>query len=181
MVDVTLCFASYEEKKGMYKNLSVNLENFDKEEIENLLIEYYESINIEEFFLADVWTDDNDVINNIIVKNYTECYQTMFKFLEGLKDNLEDINLTCFEIACEQNSYSNSYCEDMNYLVNYSENINIIYDVWDYFEECVNIEKSELATRLFQLQNDREAVEALRKLGYIINESECGVIFEDLN
>ena len=30
MVDVTLCFASYENKKGMYKNLNINLENFDK-------------------------------------------------------------------------------------------------------------------------------------------------------
>ena len=176
MVDIILCFASYEDKKGMYKNISVNLENFDKVEIENSLIEYYKNINVEEFFLADIWTDDNETINNIIVKNYTECYQDMFDFLEGLKENLENIDIQCFEIAC----YQNYNCRDINYLINYSENINIIENIWDYFEECVNVEHSELATSLFQMNNEREALENLTRLGYNLAEYN-GILFEDMN
>ena len=176
MIDIILCFASYEDKKGMYKNLNVNLENFDKKEIENFLINYYKTINVEEFFLADIWTDDNETINNIIVKNYTECYQDMFDFLEGLKENLENIDIQCFEIAC----YQNYNCRDINYLINYSENINIIDNIWDYFEECVNVENSELATSLFQMNNEREALEDLTRLGYNLAEYN-EVMFEDMN
>ena len=176
MVDIILCFASYEDKKGMYKNINVNLENFNKEEIEDFLINYYKTINTEEFFLADIWTDGNDTINNIIVKNYTECYQDMFNFLEGLKENLENIDIQCFEIAC----YQNSNCRDINYLINYAENINIINNIWDYFEECVNIENSELATNLFQMNNEAEALEDLTRLGYNLAEYN-ELIFEDAN
>ena len=176
MIDITLCFSSYEDKQGMYKNLNINLENFDKGEIENFLINYYKNINIEEFFLADIWTDDNDTINNVIVKNYTECYQDMFNFLEGLKENLENIDIQNFEIAC----YQNYNCRDINYLINYSENINIIDNIWDYFEECVNTKNSELATSLFQMNNEEEALEDLRRLGYNLSEYD-ETIFEDMN
>ena len=176
MVNIILCFASYEDKKGMYKNISINLEDFCKESIEAELVEYYKSINIEEFFLADAWTDDNETINNIIVKNYNECYQDMFNFLEGLKENLENIDIQCFEVAC----YQNVNCRDINYLIKYSQNINIIDNIWDYFEECVNVESSELATGLFQMNNEAEAVGDLRRLGYNLCEYNA-IIFEDNN
>lgn len=172
-----MCFASYQDIKGMYKNLKVKLEDFDKMEVIEILENYYKNIGVEEFFLADVWTDDNDVINKILIKNYTECYQLFLYFMEDLKNNLDDIGWQCFEIACEQNSN----CRDINYLIEYSENINIIDNIWDYFEECVNVENSELATKLFQLQNEHEAIEDLQRLGYIINESENGIMFEDNN
>ena len=176
MVNIILCFASYEDKKGMYKNISMNLEDFCKESVEAELVEYYKSINVEEFFLADMWTDDNETINNIIVKNYTECYKDMFNFLEGLKENLENIDIQCFEIAC----YQNYNCRDINYLIKYSENINIIDNIWDYFEECVNVENSELATSLFQMNNEVEAVDDLIRLGYNLCEHN-EIIFEDYN
>lgn len=176
-INIILCFASYEDKQGMYKNLEVNLESFDKTEVIEILESYYKTIGVEEFFLADVWTDDNETINKILVKNYTECYKSFLGFVENLKDNLDNINWQCFEIACEQNCNA----RDINYLINYSENIYIIDNIWDYFEECVNLEKSELATQLFQLQNEHEAIEDLKRLGYMINESENGVMFEDNN
>lgn len=176
MVNIILCFASYEDKKGMYKNISVNLEDFYKESIEAELVEYYKGINVEEFFLADAWTDDNDTLSSIIVKNYTEFYKGYFEFLEGLKENLEGMNLECFEVAC----YQNPNCRDINYLIKYSENINIIENIWDYFEECVNVENSELATSLFQMNNEEEAVEDLRHLGFDLCEYN-EMIFEDCN
>ena len=74
---IVLCFASYEDKKGMYFNTKIDLFNFDKQELLEEVKEYYKKINVEEFFLADIWTDDNEQINNIIVKRYTECYMTM--------------------------------------------------------------------------------------------------------
>ena len=176
-INIILCFASYQDIKGMYKNLEVKLEDFDKIEATETLENYYKNISVEEFFLADVWTDNNDTINKILVKNYTECYQSFLNFVEDLRENLDSIDWQCFEIACEQNSNA----RDVNYLIRYSENINIIDNIWDYFEECVNVENSELATKLFQLQNEREAMEDLQRLGYIINESEDGVMFEDNN
>lgn len=176
-INIILCFASYQDIKGMYKNLEVNLVNFDKDILTSTIEYYYNHIGVEEFFLADVWTDDDDTINKILVKNYTECYQSFLNFVEDLKDNLEDIDWKCFEIACEQNSN----CRDINYLIEYSENINIIDNIWDFFDECINVERSELATKLFQLQNEREAMEDLQRLGYVINESEEGILFEDNN
>ena len=176
-INIVLCFSSYQDINGMYKNLEVKLEDFNKIEVTEILEKYYKTIGVEEFFLADVWTDDNDTINKILVKNYTECYQAFLSFVEDLKDNLNNIDWQCFEIACEQNSN----CRDINYLIEYSENINIIDNIWDYFDEYVNMECSELATKLFQLQNEREAMEDLQRLGYIIYESENGIMFEDNN
>ena len=175
-MEIILCFASYEDKKGMYYNTKIDLFNFDKQELTEEIESYYKRINVEEFFLADIWTDDSEQINNIIVKRYTECYITMINFLEELQNDITDIDMLRFEIACDVNS---NY-RDIRYLVNYSENISIIEDIWDYFDEYINTEKSTLATNLFQMKNETEALESLRRLGFCISDYN-DTLYEDLN
>ena len=175
-MEIILCFASYEDKQGMYYSTKINLLTFDKDDLLGEIADYYKSINVEEFLLADIWTDDNEQINNIIVKRYTECYITMIDFLEKLQENISDVDMLCFEIACDLN-YN---CRDISYLVRYAENINLIDNIWDYFEEYINTEKSTLAASLFQMQNEVEALEDLRRLGYNINNYN-DTLYEDLN
>ena len=90
-MDVVLCFASYEDKIGMYHNVTTSLTYFNKEEVLQEVNNYYKNINIEEFFLADTWTDDSENINNIIVKNYTENYIDFIDFIEELSEKIDSI------------------------------------------------------------------------------------------
>lgn len=97
-----LCFNSYEDKVGMYYNMEVDYNNFCKEDILKEVTDYYKSIDVEEFFLSDVWEDENDSVNELIRVNYQECYirflNRMEIELEDLKDYDEEIINACIEI-----------------------------------------------------------------------------------
>lgn len=82
-----LCFASYEEKQGMYHEIEVSYKDFDSEEIIKEAENYYKSIGVEEFLLADVWEDDNDAVNVIIRHIYSESY---LEFIENMEEILSE-------------------------------------------------------------------------------------------
>jgi hypothetical protein len=78
---IVFCFASYVDMDEMYFDTEDTI--YDLDEIQKRAEKYYKSIGVEEFLLADTWSDDNDVLNRVIEQNYSEFF---YVFLKKLKE-----------------------------------------------------------------------------------------------
>ncbi len=86
-MNIQLHCASYEVKKGMYKGVEVEFSLEGLDEALEEFSQYYNSINVEEYLLADAWCDDSDTVQSIIKKCYGE---SLGCFIQSLRDILEE-------------------------------------------------------------------------------------------
>lgn len=180
-MEIILCFASYIEKNGMYKDINVDLEDFNKDEIDNEIIEYYKNIGIEEFFLADVWTDDNDAINKLLVKNYNSCYINYFEFLEEIQENLNDLKNIDEHVL--DYIIQNNKEENISDIIDIYNNIDIFDDIIEWFHEHF-LERNQdinIFSSMLYWMPESQRIDFLCEQGYNINRLKTYLYIIDNN
>lgn len=146
---IVLCFASYQVVSGMYFNTSFELGVDSLEDTKKKVNEYYRSLGIEEYLLADTWSDDSDTLNKLIGKNYSECWYSFYKFLEELEENEElfDISEEIIE-ACIFNYGSGLSISE---LIEKGEGCTVYEDIDEYFLETLEGLDDDTIKRLTSL------------------------------
>lgn len=156
MATVTMCFAPYgyvdgnksidfilkEKLRGknyeLYKHMDIDMDFFDKEELEEELRENYEAFGEDEYFLADAWCDDSEGVQEVIGKIYTESYLEFFESLEDLfgDDTIEQYDAEVIEFAIDNYGMDN--------FKDHLDDIQVYDDVEDYYSELLeNMEGGE--------------------------------------
>ena len=167
-MEVILCFASYQEKQGGYKDITIDLNCFDRREIIKDIENYYKSVGIEEFFLADAWTDDSESVNKLILKNYSENYVSFINYLDSLKEytkELEGMNEGVLEYVLDTHKTS-----DISDIIDYYNNIEIIEDIQEWFinQFTENNRDIILFSNILFWLSESQRVDCLREQGYLI-------------
>ena len=166
-MEIILCFASYQEI-GIYKDININLNFFDSKETIKDIENYYKSIGVEEFFLADAWTDDSETLNRLILKNYTENYIAFINYLDSLKEyikELEGMDEGVLEYVLDTHKTS-----DISDIIDYYNNIEIIEDIQVWFVEQFTEGNKDIAlfTNILFWLSESQRVDCLREQGYLI-------------
>ncbi len=120
-MNITLCFASYQDIEGMYYNKEIDLKCKDLDEFNEEVNNYYKGIGVEEYLLADVWSDNNEILDLLAKKYYQEHWSSFMKILE---DILEYQSI----LECDENIVS--AC-----IQNYGSSLTM-YDLKEYCERC---------------------------------------------
>ena len=167
-MEIVLCFASYEEKQGMYKNISIDLNCFDSKETIKEIENYYKSIGVEEFFIADTWTDDSETLNKLILKNYSENYKTFINYLDNLSEYIKELEGMDEDVL--EYVLDNYKTRDISDVIDLYNNIEIIRDIQEWFGEQFSENNRDItlfSNILFWLPVSQR-VDCLREQGYLI-------------
>lgn len=175
MAEIILCMVSYEDVKGMYYNTKIDVEMFDREEVEEEIEEYYKKIGVEEYRVADTWSDENDTLNYLIDKG--ESLSSFLDRAENIQDNIEILEKDIEIVKMVENHTS----PDIEDLLNYINNNITVYDNLDvYYSELWNNahgENNEFYHMFYWMSSDqRESF--LTHQGYTFARTEDNKIVE---
>lgn len=151
-MSIALCFVSYTDCEGMYRNY-YDIDLHDIEETIQDAEKYYESIGIEEFMIADTWSDDSE-LEHMIVRNicYSESYlefqKNVAKFLELIDDdklkNSHADFVKVYIINSENEKDVDFICDTIR-----TDNIYIYSDMDEVISEYAKIDYSDREEKIF--------------------------------
>lgn len=163
MAVVTLCCSPYgyvdgyksidfilkEQLKGkkyeVNKNLEIDTDFFDRKEIEEELRENYEAFGVEEYFLADSWCDDDDGMQKVVQKIYTE---SVYHFLKSLENITEDGTLNYYDSDVIEFAIDNYGTEDF---MEHLDDICIYDDVEDFYTNILELMEAPTSVKTLAL------------------------------